>query len=850
MSAQKIKEALRAHRASEQALEREVEAILGSDYLSENERLRHELATLEARVQAAESALPGLKAENQHLKSALSEQILSERATFVNSAESKLNTMFREETIADINRLRQLEVTVQTRLQTLRKYVQSARLVDEQAILGDVSALENKVHDFVKTTIAAQPATAAVTEEEHAQFESLKNEPLTDAQIAEIAKKNSIETFIGLNLINKLGVLLVVIGVIAASRYTLLLMPDLAKGALMFLLGGLLLLCGELLSRRSPSVVSLGITAGGVAVLYVALSVSYFMLRILSAYPAIAVCILITAASFLLSRRYSSQTIACFALIGGYLPLLAVGGDTALLYPAMAYFLVLNLLALLLSLGRRWEASAFIGFVLNFIGTYYLSYRTLDVLSAHPFGMAHVALLAYLFCAFFLYTLLPVLRALRTREALGLLDIALLSLDVVLGATLLYVNLYALSLGQFAGLLTLLLAICYVCLGRLMETRFARDEHGCLLFYLAGLTFAVLVVPFQFGRIWLSLGWLAEGTVLAVYGILKNDKLLRRFGYAVCGLCLSTFLCYDLMPQIGGLYLNKIANPLFPWQYLAMTLASLAIGWAFSHVKAPRTSVLAVYHTCVATNLWFYLLYLCYKATLTYCGGLSTAAALYGLLPQCLGLCVTIAVALLLQYKAPKEEPALRILSLILYDFAAVWCLIANIAFRPLRTWEMAGSSPHALGIAALVLVNVLAVFALRQMLYSLVNGRQMDAVWYPLTLSAFSLLLLTEVLTVQLNLAFASLSISLLYAAAAIAWIAFGFARRYALMRRFGLGLAVFSVAKLFLLDLYTLTEGYRILSYFALGVSLIAISFLYQHFSRRFVLSEQEEANDEKTD
>jgi hypothetical protein len=39
----------------------------------------------------------------------------------------------------------------------------------------------------------------------------------------------------------------------------------------------------------------------------------------------------------------------------------------------------------------------------------------------------------------------------------------------------------------------------------------------------------------------------------------------------------------------------------------------------------------------------------------------------------------------------------------------------------------------------------------------------------------------------------------------------------------------------------LATLTSGYRVVSYFALGTTLIAISFLYQYFSKRLELKEE---------
>ena len=71
-----------------------------------------------------------------------------------------------------------------------------------------------------------------------------------------------------------------------------------------------------------------------------------------------------------------------------------------------------------------------------------------------------------------------------------------------------------------------------------------------------------------------------------------------------------------------------------------------------------------------------------------------------------------------------------------------------------------------------------------------------------------------------------------------ALAWIIFGFAQKYAFIRRFGLGLSILAVVKLFIIDLSSLTKGYQIVSYFALGITLLAISFVYQYFNKRLEL------------
>jgi uncharacterized membrane protein len=59
---------------------------------------------------------------------------------------------------------------------------------------------------------------------------------------------------------------------------------------------------------------------------------------------------------------------------------------------------------------------------------------------------------------------------------------------------------------------------------------------------------------------------------------------------------------------------------------------------------------------------------------------------------------------------------------------------------------------------------------------------------------------------------------------------LAAGFSRRSAFLRWQGLVLLAFSVAKVFLVDMSELSQGYRILSFLGLGVLLLAVSFVYQ--------------------
>jgi hypothetical protein len=64
----------------------------------------------------------------------------------------------------------------------------------------------------------------------------------------------------------------------------------------------------------------------------------------------------------------------------------------------------------------------------------------------------------------------------------------------------------------------------------------------------------------------------------------------------------------------------------------------------------------------------------------------------------------------------------------------------------------------------------------------------------------------------------------------AGTALLAVGFRRRSALLRWQGLVLLAVTIFKVFLLDTSTLSQGYRIVSFLALGALLLGVSFAYQ--------------------
>ena len=822
-------------------LETERRSLEDSDLVKETESLKAQAAKLRADFEKISGEAAALADENSSLKNALYEHIFNEKNDIVTNTAQKLDIYFHAEVDGEINKLTSIEQNVKSRIKHIKNTLADNNIdIEEEfsAKLDELSLLLDK--KVTEAYLKAEQVSGPFSQEELQQLDALKNEEISDEQIRAVAKKNNLERFVGLNVLNVIGIFLLLVGAITAVRYTYMKLSDLFKGLMIFALGGIMLVFGEILNRKKPNVFSLGLSAGGVAILYAALTASFFFLQILDMYPAIAVCVLLTVGAFVLSDRYNSQVIAVFALIGGYLPMISIGENNVFVYGAMVYFAALNVFALIVSLNRKWRVMAFMGLSFNIIGTAYICLFTgADFWRfAESIAVFDKALtIIYAVFAFLIYTAIPVVSTYRTKMKFRKSDVVLLAINTVFSALIMYGIFYRFDLFDYDGLLAVAFAVFYLLLGRLIEKKFAGEEpHIKALFYLTGLAFVILIIPMQFGRAWLSLGWLAEGVLLAVYGILKNEKNFKQAGFVICILCLGAFLIFDL--PSAWYYM-------FVWKYSAITLGSLLILGAYMYKKTMSGSFVCVYKYFALINSWGYAIYIIHKL----------GKKLFEIYPgeqifqiAYLISAVCITATFFIAYAIPRikllSSPGIKILSVLLYCAGIIWLFVNNSVNTPVASIHLLPPAPKfgvtVAGTAVLAVLGILSVLAVRDAMKIIVTERKKGIEWLPLIVSGYFVILLSQNLIAQYHLSFSSAAISVIYVLASLAWIIFGFIRRFAFIRRFGLALAIFAVAKLFLIDLSGLTQGYRIASYFALGITLIVISFVYQYFSKRLELKE----------
>ena len=188
------------------------------------------------------------------------------------------------------------------------------------------------------------------------------------------------------------------------------------------------------------------------------------------------------------------------------------------------------------------------------------------------------------------------------------------------------------------------------------------------------------------------------------------------------------------------------------------------------------------------------------------------------------------------------SDKGIKILSIVLYLIGILSLFFLNSVLTPVSYPYFEAETPSLevtlIGTGILIIIGMLSVLALRDLMKIIVLNKTLGIEWYPLIISGYFVIVLTQNLITQFNLSFSNAVISIIYVLTALAWIVYGFMRRFSFIRKSGLGLSILSVIKLFLLDLYNLAQGFQIISYFALGITLIAISFVYQYFNKRLEL------------
>jgi uncharacterized membrane protein len=820
------------------------------DLVHENEVLKkqyqdHLLTLTGLRDKAAK-----LEQENSELRTALAEQMLDEKMNLLKVSRQKLHTYFASKSKDYTDRLTAFELEAKHRMERMHSTASRQLGEDKSEITARTLGLSAELNERLLLRRQRQKeAEQGLQSDLDGKYRELADEGISEEVLLRRRKQNQIEMKIGLNWINRLGILLLILAVGAGFRYSYSTwFNGYMKGSAFFLLGALMLGGGEWLFRKGRKPFALGLLGGGISILYGSIFYSYFLLEIISIYVGLSLSVLVTLTAVLLSLRYESRTICSLGLVGGYLPLFSyivafgLGGNAV--YTAMGYLFLLNLSVLLISLRKRWVIVNYISFLFN----------TPSMLILIMLSGSHGASMLYALLTFTMYLAITLWYPFKYRSKLSWWDFALLGCNTLVSCVVLYVLLLDAGLGDYKGALALLFCLMYLGLGRVLEKLMVQEKQSMLLFYATSLTFAVLMIPFQLGAAWWSIGWLVEAVVLTVYGSLNQFKGLERAGWGILLLCLGAFFGLSVPLEVtSGLAMLGFGDSYFALKYAFITAGMLIIAvlYAVRHNRkehmtesGPLEIRVAVWFKYAALlNFWAFLLY---ESGLLYKRLVPEDFTHVTFYRWVLAAVISIILAYVLPKVAVLFDKMVRYYAMFLYGVGYIICIGITVGLPSLEEGLAQNTAADYIALSLLIIFNIFVWFSSRDLLIAILKREYRSMELYPVIMGVYLLGILTAFLGVQLQLHDAGLVFSLTYLLLAVLFIMYGFRKRYVHIRRLGLGLTLVATGKLLLYDLSLLNTGHKIIAYFSFGICLLGISYLYQRVSSRM----EEVYAEQKTD
>ncbi len=428
-------------------------------------------------------------------------------------------------------------------------YQQISRIFELEKRLGidfappraETAQVEPPVIDAPRETFEPPVKPTPVFAETVTETEIPLPGPTPRAPMFRIPEAKDLESIIGGNWFNRIGILAIILAVGFFLKYAFenqwigpagRIMIGIAIG-IGFLLGG------ERLRGRGYRHYAHGLSGGGIAILYLAIFAAFGRYHLIGQLPAFAFMSLITATAVLLSARYDALAIAILGLIGGFLTpiLLSTGKDNQT--GLFSYIIVLDLGVLALAWFKQWRILNY----LAFIATVLMSAGWLSEWYAPEKLWKTIFFFTTLFVIF---ALLAVLHNVIYRRRVRIPDVAL----IMLNAGIYFATAYRLLEAdnhRVIGVFAILVSGFYLGLGYLTWQRDREDRYLVLTFIGLASLFLTLAIPIQLDQHWTTMAWAIEGAILVWIAQRTGSRLTYGAALAVFAVALLHWMKFDLI---------------------------------------------------------------------------------------------------------------------------------------------------------------------------------------------------------------------------------------------------------------------------------------------------------------
>lgn len=318
--------------------------------------------------------------------------------------------------------------------------------------------------------------------------------------------KNILEPLIGGNLFSKIGIITLVLGIGFFVKYAIDQdwINEVGRVAIGVLAGGCIIGLAHRLKEKYIVFASV-MAGGGIAVLYITITLAFREYMLFSQTVAFAILILITVFSVINSLLYNRQELAIFSLAGGFLSPLMVSTGSGNYIVLFSFLLILNCGMLIIALRKNWESTGIIAFLLS------LAFYWTWLLSGFESQFAGATVFASLF--FIQFYLLAVIKHYKELKRLTVLQAILI---LVNNMSLLFSCMYIFNRYDYEvqGLATLVIAAFNAVILLILFRQSRIDRNVIYLIIGIVMSLVSLAIPIQMDGHVITMFWAAEAVLL------------------------------------------------------------------------------------------------------------------------------------------------------------------------------------------------------------------------------------------------------------------------------------------------------------------------------------------------
>jgi uncharacterized membrane protein len=350
--------------------------------------------------------------------------------------------------------------------------------------------------------------------------------------------KSDLEKYIGENLINKIGIIIIVFGVAVGAKYAIdneLISP--LTRIIMGYAAGLALISFAMYLKKNYLNFSAVLLSGSMAILYFITFAAFSFYGIFPQALTFGLMLLFTAFTVVAALHYNMQVIAHIGLVGAYAVPFLLSDGSGRVHILFSYMAIINGGILIIAYKRYWKLLYYLAFGITwliFLAWFSLDYR---VEKHFAIGLGFAALFFTIFYLTFL------LYKLTRKEIFGQADVVLLLFNsfIFFGVGYAILDGHA-TADQYLGLFTLLNALVHFGVCTLVFRRALADRN--LFYLLAGLVlvFITIAVPVQLEGNWVTLLWTGEAALLFWIGRGRGVKIYEHLSYPLMLLAFASLL--------------------------------------------------------------------------------------------------------------------------------------------------------------------------------------------------------------------------------------------------------------------------------------------------------------------